>query len=317
MSKTSASADIDALFQLPLGEFTAARNALAAQLKKDGRHAEATEVKALTKPSASAWVVNQLFWRHRKPFDRLLESGDRLRRVHAERLTGDAARDPVNERREAVAELASRAENILKESGHGGTRDLIRRVTSTLDALSSYGSLPNAPAAGRLTDDLEPPGFEAALGLMPAAGKRAAPGPPIQMRLPGAEPPAKRANVVKETAAAARRAEEDRKRLAATAKADVRTAEHALNLARKQAERATATLEKAAAHAKAIDAERAQIEKRLDRIAKDAEAAHKEARTAAAAAERATQAATEAERAVELARNRLQKSPAGAPHGRS
>jgi hypothetical protein len=274
-------------------------------------------VKALTKPSASAWVVNQLFWRHRKLFDRLLESGDRLRRAHAERLTGHAARDPVSERREAVAELASRAENILKESGHGGTRDLIRRVTSTLDALSSYGSLPNAPAAGRLMDDLEPPGFEAALGLMPAAGKRAAAGPPIQMRLPGAEPPTKRANDAKETAAAARRAEEDRKRLAAAAKAAVRTAEHALNLARKQAERAAATLEKAAARAKVIDAERAQIEKRLARIAKDAEAAHTEARDAAAAAERATQAAADAERVVELARNRLQKSPTGAPPGRS
>jgi hypothetical protein len=317
VSEISAPADIDALFQLPLGEFTAARNALASQLKKDGRHAEATEVKALTKPSASAWVVNQLFWRHRKLFDRLLESGDRLRRAHAERLTGHAARDPVTERREAVAELATRAADLLKEAGHGGTRDLIRRVTSTLDALSSYGSLPNAPAAGRLTDDLEPPGFEAALGLMPAAGKRAAEGPPIQMRVPGVEPPAKRANVAKETAAAARRAEEDRKRLAAAAKADVRTAEHALNLARKQAERATATLEKAAARAKAIDAERAQMEKRLARIAKDAEAAHTEARDAAATAERATQAAADAERALELARNGLQKSPTGASRGSS
>ncbi len=317
MSEISAPADIDALFQLPLGEFTAARNALASQLKKDGRHAEATEVKALTKPSASAWVVNQLFWRHRKLFDRLLESGDRLRRAHAERLTGHAARDPVTERREAVAELATRAADLLKEAGHGGTRDLIRRVTSTLDALSSYGSLPNAPAAGRLTDDLEPPGFEAALGLMPAAGKRAAEGPPIQMRVPGVEPPAKRANVAKETAAAARRAEEDRKRLAAAAKADVRTAEHALNLARKQAERATATLEKAAARAKAIDAERAQMEKRLARIAKDAEAVHTEARDAAATAERATQAAADAERALELARNGLQKSPTGASRGSS
>ena len=86
MSGTSAPADIDALFQLPLGEFTAARNALAAQLKKDRRHAEASEAKALAKPSVSAWVVNQLFWRHRKLFGRLIDSGDRLRRAQAERL---------------------------------------------------------------------------------------------------------------------------------------------------------------------------------------------------------------------------------------
>ena len=307
MSGTSTPADIDALFQLPLGEFTSARNALAAQLKKDGRIAEASEAKALAKPSVSAWVVNQLFWRHRKLFDRLIEAGDRLRRAHAKHLTGDSARDPVNVRREVVAELAALAADLLMEAGHGDTRDLIRRVTSTLDALSSYGSLPNAPAAGRLTDDLEPPGFEAAFGLLPVTGERAAGGPPVQMRLPGAEPPAKRANHAKDTAAAARRAEEDRKRLAAEAKAAVRAAERALSLARKEAERSAATLENAAARAKAIDGERAQIEKRLARIAKDAEAAHTDAREAAADVERATQAAADAERALELARNRLQQ----------
>jgi hypothetical protein len=301
---TSAPADIDALFQLPLGEFTAARNALAAQLKKDGKHDEASEAKALAKPSASAWVVNQLFWQHRKLFDRLIDSGDRLRRAQAEHRTGDSARDSVNVRREVVAELVALAADLLQEAGHGGTRDLIRRVTSTLDALSSYGSLPNAPVAGRLTDDLEPPGFEAALGLLPGAGKRAAGAPPIQMRLPGAEPPAKRASHAKESAAAARRAEEDQKRLATARKAAVRAAETALNLARKEAERAEAKLEKSAARAKAIDGERAQIEKRLARIAKDAEAAHAEAREAAADAEHATQAAADAERALELARDR-------------
>jgi hypothetical protein len=292
---------MDALFQLPLGDFTTARNALAAQLKKDGRHAEASEAKALAKPSVSAWVVNQLFWRHRELFDRLIDSGDRLRRAQAKPLTGGPAREPVNERREVVAQLSSLAAALLKEAGHGETRDLIRRVTSTLDALSSYGSLPNAPAAGRLTDDLEPPGFEAALGLLPAAGKRAAGRSPIQTRLPGAKPPAKRANHPKETAAAARRAEEERKRLAVEAKAAVRAAERALNLARKEAERATTLLENAAARAKAIDGERAQIEKRLARIAKDADAAHTDAREAAADAERATQAAADAERALELA----------------
>jgi len=52
--------EIDALFKLPLGEFTPARNALAARLKKAGEQAEADAVKALPKPSVAAWVVNQL-----------------------------------------------------------------------------------------------------------------------------------------------------------------------------------------------------------------------------------------------------------------
>src|SRR5215471_16158345 len=93
--------DIDALFKLPLGEFTAARNALAAEFKKAGRQAEANETKALIKPSVSAWVVNQLFWRHREAFDRLLEAGNRLRHAQASPLTGDSAREPIVERRDA------------------------------------------------------------------------------------------------------------------------------------------------------------------------------------------------------------------------
>ena len=304
MSGPSKPAASDALFKVPLAEFTAARNALVAQLKKDGRQAEASEVKALAKPSVSAWVVNQLYWRHRALFDRLIEAGDRLRRAHAAQRTGDSARDHVNARREVVAQLASSAADLLREANHGGTRDLMRRVTSTLEALSSYGSLPGAPAAGRLVDDVEPPGFEAVLGVLPAGATRAA-GAQIQTRVPRAEPPTKRPSRAREAGAAARRAEDDRNRLVAASKAAVRTAERALDVARKEAARAATALEAAATRAKTIDAERAQAERRLARIARDAEAAQAEAREAATNAARATQAAHDAERALELARDGL------------
>ena len=81
----STLAEIDALFKLPLGEFTSARNELAVQLKKAGKRDDAAEVKALVKPSASAWVVNQIYWRHRGLFNRLIEAGDRMRRAQAAR----------------------------------------------------------------------------------------------------------------------------------------------------------------------------------------------------------------------------------------
>jgi hypothetical protein len=50
-------ARIDQLYQLPLEEFTSARNALA----KDAG-ADAARVRALTKPPIAAWAVNQLHW---------------------------------------------------------------------------------------------------------------------------------------------------------------------------------------------------------------------------------------------------------------
>ncbi|MCC7125349.1 MAG: hypothetical protein IT178_10910, partial [Acidobacteria bacterium] len=56
-------AAIDALYQGPLDGFTAARNALAAALKKSGDKAGAERVKALAKPSVTAWAVNQAWWR--------------------------------------------------------------------------------------------------------------------------------------------------------------------------------------------------------------------------------------------------------------
>src|SRR5437762_13844445 len=73
--------DIEALFKLPLAEFTGARNTLAAQLKKGGSGDEAVRVKALAKPPVSAWAVNQLYWNHREAFDQLTASGERFHKA--------------------------------------------------------------------------------------------------------------------------------------------------------------------------------------------------------------------------------------------
>ena len=121
--------EIDALFQLPLGEFTVARNKLAARLKKAGQREGAEAVKALSKPSISAWVVNQLYWRQRKAFDRLMASGEQFRQAQASQLAGKSAqvRGPLDARREALSELARLAVGALNEArtsacpGHDAT----------------------------------------------------------------------------------------------------------------------------------------------------------------------------------------------------
>jgi hypothetical protein len=74
---------IDALYQLPLTEFTPARNALATRLRKSGKTGESDEVRSLVKPSIPAWAVNQVYWKNRAAFDRLLSAGDRLRKAWA------------------------------------------------------------------------------------------------------------------------------------------------------------------------------------------------------------------------------------------
>jgi len=160
--------EIDALFALPLADFTGARNALAARLKKDGRTNDAERVKSLQKPPVSAWAVNQLYCRHREAFDRLLATGEQFRKAQTSQLSGKAvdlgqSRDA---RRESLNELSRLAAGLLREAGHNASPETLRRVGTTLEAISAYASLPAGFYPGRLTEDHDPPGFDALTALI-------------------------------------------------------------------------------------------------------------------------------------------------------
>ncbi len=294
--------DIDALFRLPLDEFTAARNALATRLKAAGRTDTASRVKALPKPPLSAWAVNQLYWHNRKAFEALLVAGDRLRRVQASSLRaagakGGGLRDAMEARREALAELTTRAGALLEASGHAPTPDITRRVMTTLDALATYGHQPDGPRAGRLTDDIEAPGIDALAALVTGERVRA-PGP--SRVIPFAQREAERKGAP-DAAAEKRRREAERKRLAA----EVRDAERALTEARTTAARAQAALKQAAARAKTAGQKKEALTARFETLSADADHARQEARRVAATAEEAAQAVADAERALEEARRAL------------
>jgi hypothetical protein len=303
--------DIDGLFQLPPAEFTAARNALAGKLKKAGKEEEADRIKALPKPSLPAWAVNQLFWKHRKPFDRLIEAGERFRKAQAAQLAGKEAdlRGPLDARREALSELTRLAATVLRSAGHNATPDVTRRVTTTLEALATYGAHPGAPPAGRLTDDIDPPGFEVLAALVPQVGrtKRSDAEPsrviPFQQKTRPPRTGRKKGSPEEE----ARRREEEQKAQIAAAKAAVDEAHTGLREARKAAEQAEAELKKAAARAKETEKEKAEIEKRLEKAAAAADEARHEARRVASQAEEAAQAVEDAEETLAKARRELDK----------
>ena len=303
--------EIDALFKLPLGEFTPARNVLAAQFKKAGQQAQADAAKALPKPSVAAWTVNQLYWRHRGPYDRLIEAGDRFRQVQSAQTRNPArVREHLEARREAQAVLVRIAADVLRDGGYSDARDMLRRVTSTLEALSTYGSLPDAPRAGRLTAELEPPGFDMVAVLLPLSGethREAAEIPPAVTRPLRTEHTPKTPHRKNAPNAAVLRGEEERRRLAAAAKAAVREAERALRAARVHAERTAATTATAASRAKESERRRAEIEKQFAKVVAEADAARERVREGEADVQRAAQAAAGAERALELARSRLEQ----------
>jgi hypothetical protein len=167
--------DVEALFRLSLNEFTSARNALADRVKETGRAEVSARIRALAKPPLSAWVVNQLYWRHRDVFDRLIAAGARLRRAQASQLRGRGGdlREPLDARRTAMAELTRLAMAIAREAGNVASPALLRRVTATLDALATYAGDPSGPTAGQLTADVDSPGFEALSTLIPAGAGHA------------------------------------------------------------------------------------------------------------------------------------------------
>jgi len=293
--------DVESLFKLPLSEFTSSRNALAGRLKKAGRREDADRVKALVKPSGAAWAVNQLYWRQREQFDRLIATGERLRKAQASTLAGRSGdvRGALDGLRETLSALTRTAGNLLRESGSNITPDLMRRVTSTLEALASIGIVPNGPQPGRLSDEVDPPGFETLAALVPSSERAERGDAPTRVltfrqETPARTPPKGKASSEDEEK---RRAEERKAKLAA-AKAAAQEAEQTLRDARTAAQQAQAELKKAAARAKDTEQEMIEAEQRLEKSAKEAHSARQLARRLAVEAESAAQAVEDAERAL-------------------
>jgi hypothetical protein len=157
-----ADREIDALYQLPPGEFTTARNALAKTLSGD----LAGHVRGLKKPTVVPWTVNQVFWKARLIYDKLLERGQQLRTAQIASLKGKKSdvRAAIEAHRRAVGEAVHRAEQLASQAGLSPDADQLARM---LEALSLA---PTPPAgAGRFTEVVGPMGFEALAGITPVA----------------------------------------------------------------------------------------------------------------------------------------------------
>src|SRR4029453_3354374 len=73
--RTRSEQDADALYGLPLEDFTKARNELAEDLRAQGARPAANRVKALPKPTTAAWAVNQVMRTQHKDARALLAAG--------------------------------------------------------------------------------------------------------------------------------------------------------------------------------------------------------------------------------------------------
>jgi hypothetical protein len=158
------------LYGLPLDEFTNARDALAKELRQAGDKEAADEIKALRKPSVSAWTVNQLARRHPHEMRALVKAGDGLRAAQRTAVGGggpEALRDATRAHRALLDELTSSAR---QELGAAGTT--LQRVVQTLRSASVDKEASKSLLAGTLTGDVEQSGFGPLLSAAPARGRR-------------------------------------------------------------------------------------------------------------------------------------------------
>jgi hypothetical protein len=289
--------EIDRLYQLPLAEFTAARNALA---KKAG--GDAARVRALTKPPIVAWAVNQLYWRHGEVWNDLIAAAENARKAHRAVLAGRSgdvrAAGKVHE--DGVEKALKTTLAILGAAGHPATDATRHAIATTLRAL------PGDEPPGRLTKALQPAGFEMLSGFPLAPG-------PARPSRPAPEPPAsKRAGTPAEPKVDAKALTRARHEAASTARA-LRDAETAAR--REEFEQVRTERDER----RALDG----VEKAREAVARaeaDLEEAQAAARRATEMRKAAARRAAEAQKALSEARDRAESAAAdltGLETGRS
>ncbi len=273
--------EVDRLYALPLDQFTPARDALAARLKTAGDSAEATRIKAMRKPTAPAWAVNQLARRYAKQVELLIATSDRLRRAQQELLQGAPAGDlweATLAERSAVGELVKAAEWILTESGLGAGRGALDRVSDTLYAAATDPTGRTLLRRGLIVQEMRRAGF--------GGDVMGTPTPPARVKSRSATKPAV-TSVSKPPKA---------KAVSGPTAKQILEAERESQRARREAERA--------------ETEAERLERALRKADDDAALARKRAAAAAQVASQARAAASAARREAESARRTAERAEA-------
>jgi hypothetical protein len=268
-----------AVYHGPLEEFVSRRDALVKQLRADKRREDADLVKALRKPSRTAWVLDNIADEDPASIEQLAAAIDGARTVQS----GADLRTALEAVRTAVRAVAAAGARVAIRAGHPiDANALVIAVNAVIGDASAFGNL----RAGRLIDVPDGGGLD----ILTAIPTIAPSSPPIAP--PSAEPP----KAEQRAQLAAQEAE-----LAIAARADLRRAETSLSDAREHSDRVEQSVREA--QAKLDAAEQALLHAEAEAQARRADV-ERGGRDAEAAAARVR----DAERAVAAARARIQDS---------
>jgi hypothetical protein len=160
------------LYSLAPAEFTAARDEQARRAKADGQAEVAAAVRKLARPTASAWLVNQLVRAEADQLSRLFELAEALQGAQRE-LAGDRLRELASQRRRVIGELMTAASAVATAAGQQLSQAALAEVRATLEAAIADPGAGAAVRSGQLTRALAYAGLgevdlTAAVALPPA-----------------------------------------------------------------------------------------------------------------------------------------------------
>ena len=167
----------DELYSLSPAEFTAARDERAREVRAAGQRELSAEIKKLARPTASAWLVNQLVRQAPDELTRLFDVGKALHEAQRT-LAGDRLRELSSERRQVVADLLPVAAALAEDAGQPASAAVLGEVRATLEAALADPQAGDAVRSGHLTKALAYAGLgevdlSAALALPAETARRA------------------------------------------------------------------------------------------------------------------------------------------------
>jgi hypothetical protein len=140
----------DELYGLRPADFIAARDERARQVKASGRQEAAAAIRKLARPTASAWLVNQVVRAAPDQLSRLGDVASALQDAQRE-LAGDRMRELSGERRQVVADLVATATDLAAETGPAASATVLGEVRATFEAAIADPRAGAAVRSGHLT----------------------------------------------------------------------------------------------------------------------------------------------------------------------
>lgn len=240
-------------------DFTSARTSLVRAAKEDGNKELAQEIGRLPKPAAGAWAINMLAAHRPEVIDGVVRFGASLRAAQEE---SDAAafRELSQQRQGQLTSAVHAAKDLADELGAPLSAAAASDVEQTLRAAMADAGAARAVGTGRLVRGLSGSGFEsvdltdavAAASAEDIAGSGSAAGTEAG---PAAEP-------VRKKAAAAKEAANKEKEPKEQAPKEQATKEQATSLADRRAAKRQAALKQAQDEFQAADREAQDAEKK-------------------------------------------------------